>query len=364
MSKYISLGTMSGTSMDGIDLSIINSDGESYTSIIDNFFFEYSSDFKKELINIRKEVLKKDDLSSKKALIKDLSRKITLLHVEAIHEFLKKNSSIKLDLIGYHGHTLIHKPEQSFTFQLGNPELMAQLLKTKVVFNFRDNDIKNKGQGAPLVTLYHGQILKNLNLINNGVIINIGGIANGSYYENSVIHSNDIGPGNCLLDQWIRLNSKDLEFDREGNISGKGEVNSLMEEDFLNHYNYHDKKKSLDITDFNIAQFRGLKLEEGAATLVSVTANLIANFVKNIKEKKDKIILAGGGRKNKTLIKFLSKLLNISVESIDQYKLAGDFIESQAFAYLAIRSLEQKNLSLPTTTGVSVPVTGGIVYSN
>jgi anhydro-N-acetylmuramic acid kinase len=287
-----------------------------------------------------------------------------LLHVEAIHEFLKKNSSIKLDLIGYHGHTLIHKPEQGFTFQLGNPELMAQLLKTKVVFNFRDNDIKNKGQGAPLVTLYHGQILKNLNLVNSGVIINIGGIANGSYFENSVIHSNDIGPGNCLLDQWIRLNSKDLEFDREGNISEKGEVNFLMQEDFLNHYSYHDKKKSLDITDFNIAQFRGLKLEDGASTLVSVTANLIANFVKNIKEKKNKIILAGGGRKNKTLIKFLSKQLNLKVESIDQYKLAGDFIESQAFAYLAIRSYEKKYLSLPTTTGVSKPATGGIVYSN
>ena len=241
---------------------------------------------------------------------------------------------------------------------------MAQLLKTKVIFNFRDNDIKNKGQGAPLVTLYHGQILKHLNLINNGVIINIGGIANGSYFENSIIHSNDIGPGNCLLDQWIRINSKDLEFDREGKISEKGEVNSLMQEDFLNHYSYHDKKKSLDITDFNIAQFRGLKLEDGAATLVSVTANLIADFIKNIKEKKNKIILAGGGRKNKTLIKFLSKILNVNVEPIDQYKFAGDFIESQAFAYLAIRSLEKKILSLPTTTGVIKPVTGGIVYSN
>ena len=241
---------------------------------------------------------------------------------------------------------------------------MAQLLKTKVIFNFRDNDIKNKGQGAPLVTLYHGQILKHLNLINNGVIINIGGIANGSYFENSIIHSNDIGPGNCLLDQWIRINSKDLEFDREGKISEKGEVNSLMQEDFLNHYSYHDKKKSLDITDFNIAQFRGLKLEDGAATLVSVTANLIADFIKNIKEKKNKIILAGGGRKNKTLIKFLSKILNVNVEPIDQYQFAGDFIESQAFAYLAIRSLEKKFLSLPTTTGVIKPVTGGIVYSN
>ena len=358
------VGLMSGTSMDGIDLSIINSDGETSTSVIDNFFSKYSSDFKKELITIRNEVLQKEDLTSKKALINDLSRKITLLHVEAIQEFLRKNSAIKLDLVGYHGHTLIHKPEQGFTFQLGNPELMAQLLKTKVVFNFRDNDIKNKGQGAPLVTLYHGQILKNLNLINNGVIINIGGIANGSYFENSVLNSNDIGPGNCLLDQWIRINSKDLEFDREGNISGKGEVNTLIQEDFLNHYNYHDKKKSLDITDFNIAQFRGLKLEDGAATLVSLTANLIANFVKNIKEKKDKIILVGGGRKNKTLIKFLLKILNVSVESIDQYKLTGDFIESQAFAYLAIRSLEKKYLSLPTTTGVSLPVTGGIVYSN
>jgi anhydro-N-acetylmuramic acid kinase len=238
------------------------------------------------------------------------------------------------------------------------------LLKTKVVFNFRDNDILNKGQGAPLVTLYHGQILKNLNLTNNGVIINIGGIANGSYFENSVIHSNDIGPGNCLIDQWIRLNSKDKEFDTEGNISAKGEVNFLIQEDFLNHYNYHDKKKSLDITDFNIAQFRGLKLEDGAATLVSITANLIANFVKSIKEKKDKIILAGGGRKNKTLIRFISKILNIKIETIDQYKCAGDFIESQAFAYLAIRSLENKYLSLPTTTGVSKAVTGGIIYSN
>ena len=364
MNKYISLGTMSGTSMDGIDLSIINSDGENNTSIIDNFFFEYSSDFKLELINIRKEILQKTDLISKKPIINDLSRKITLLHVEAINKILKKNPLTKLDLVGYHGHTLIHKPEQGFTFQLGNPELMAQLLKTKVIFNFRDNDIENKGQGAPLVTHYHGQILKNLNLINNGVIINIGGIANGSYFENSIIHSNDIGPGNCLLDQWIRINSKDLEFDREGKISEKGEVNTLMQEDFLNHYSYHDKKKSLDITDFNIAQFRGLKLEDGAATLVSVTANLIANFIKNIKEKKNKVILAGGGRKNKTLIKFLSKILNVNVEPIDQYQFAGDFIESQAFAYLAIRSLEKKILSLPTTTGVIKPVTGGIVYSN
>ena len=364
MNNYISLGTMSGTSMDGIDLSIINSDGENNTSIVDNFFFEYSSDFKLELINIRKEVLQKNDLISKKPIINDLSRKITLLHVEAINKILKKNPLTKLDLIGYHGHTLIHKPEQGFTFQLGNPELMAQLLKTKVIFNFRDNDIKNKGQGAPLVTLYHGQILKHLNLINNGVIINIGGIANGSYFENSIIHSNDIGPGNCLLDQWIRINSKDLEFDREGKISEKGKVNSLMQEDFLNHYSYHDKKKSLDITDFNIAQFRGLKLEDGAATLVSVTANLIADFIKSIKEKKNKIILAGGGRKNKTLIKFLSKILNIEVQPIDQYQFAGDFIESQAFAYLAIRSLEKKFLSLPTTTGVTKPVTGGRVYSN
>jgi len=364
MNNYISLGTMSGTSMDGIDLSIINSDGENNTSIVDNFFFEYSSDFKLELINIRKEILQKNDLISKKPIINDLSRKITLLHVEAINKILKKNPLTKLDLIGYHGHTLIHKPEQGFTFQLGNPELMAQLLKTKVIFNFRDNDIKNKGQGAPLVTLYHGQILKHLNLINNGVIINIGGIANGSYFENSIIHSNDIGPGNCLLDQWIRINSKDLEFDREGKISEKGEVNSLMQEDFLNHYSYHDKKKSLDITDFNIAQFRGLKLEDGAATLVSVTANLIADFIKSIKEKKNKIILAGGGRKNKTLIKFLSKILNVNVEPIDQYQFAGDFIESQAFAYLAIRSFEKKFLSLPTTTGVIKPVSGGIVYSN
>jgi anhydro-N-acetylmuramic acid kinase len=364
MNNYISLGTMSGTSMDGIDLSIINSDGENNTSVVDNFFFEYSSDFKFELINIRKEILQKNDLISKKLIINDLSRKITLLHVEAINKILKKNPLTKLDLIGYHGHTLIHKPEQGFTFQLGNPELMVQLLKTKVIFNFRDNDIKNKGQGAPLVTLYHAQILKHLNLINNGVIINIGGIANGSYFENSIIHSNDIGPGNCLLDQWIRINSKDLEFDREGKISEKGEVNSLMQEDFLNHYSYHDKKKSLDITDFNIAQFRGLKLEDGAATLVSVTANLIADFIKSIKEKKNKIILAGGGRKNKTLTKFLSKILNVNVEPIDRYQFAGDFIESQAFAYLAVRSFEKKFLSLPTTTGVIKPVTGGIVYSN
>jgi len=364
MSKYFSLGTMSGTSMDGIDLSIISSDGETDTKIIDNFFFEYSLNFKKELIQIRKEILKKDDLTDKRTLIDDLSRKITLLHVEAIQKILKKNTNIKLDLVGYHGHTLIHKPSEGFTFQLGNPELMSQLLKTKVVFNFRDNDIKNKGQGAPMVTLYHAQILKNLNLVNNGVIINIGGIANGSYFENSVVYSNDIGPGNCLLDQWIRINSNDESFDKEGQISEKGEVNTLIQEDFLNHYNYHDKKKSLDITDFNISQFRGLKLEDGAATLVSITANLISNFVKNTKERKDKIILAGGGRKNKTLIKFLSKLLNTNVELIDKYNLDGDFIESQAFAYLAIRSLEKKYLSLPSTTGVINPVTGGTIYSN
>jgi anhydro-N-acetylmuramic acid kinase len=362
MVKFTAIGTMSGTSMDGIDISLICSDGEYSLEVIDNNYLEYNSNFKSKLIKIRKEILKISDLEEKNKLVNDISRELTILHVEAINQLLKNNPKYESEIVGFHGHTLLHKPDDHFTFQLGNPDLMANLLKKKVIFNFRDNDLLNGGQGAPLASLYHSLILKNINKENSGVIINIGGIANGSYFEKSVIHSNDIGPGNCLLDQWIREQQVGFDFDKNGDISAKGKVNSLIQEDFINQYNYHYKKKSLDINDFNIAQFRGLKLEDGAATLVSITANLIASFVKNINERKNIIILTGGGRKNKTLINYLSQILKIKITSIEDFNFDGDFIESQAFAYLAIRSFQNNILSLPSTTGVKKPVTGGKLF--
>jgi len=357
----ISIGTMSGTSCDGIDVSLIDSDGEQRVKILNNFYLKYSEDFKEKFFKLRKKILNVKDLENNKILINSFSREVTLKHIEAIKQILQISNNLNVNIIGFHGVTLLHDPKKKISFQLGVPELLSQNFNTDVIFNFRDNDILHGGEGAPLATVFHEYILKNLKRENDSVIINIGGIANGSYILNSILYSNDIGPGNCLLDEWVRQNSK-KEMDIDGSISCKGECNKVIFEDFLNHYQYHSTNTSLDINDFNISQFRGLTLEDGAKTLVCITAELILDFLKKLDKEKKTVILCGGGRKNKTLINYLKEKSKLTIEIIEKYDFDGDFIESQAFAFLAIRSLKNKFLSYPTTTGVSKPSSGGKLY--
>ena len=379
---YTALGLMSGTSMDGVDASIIKSDG---LGQFHNFFDEYSKfddDLHTRLISLRNKVLKKVDLEELSKELNVLERELTFFHneiVNKISEKYKKSTGEDVDLIGFHGQTIFHDPKNKITKQLGDGKLLSQLTKKVVVCNFRQNDLKNGGQGAPLTPIFHNLLANFIfkeykgefpNILNIGGISNITNTVKDSDYLKS-IEAFDIGPGNCLIDEWIRKNS-DKEFDESGLIAKSGKVNKLVLNHVIENFKFNSYNESLDIKDFDISFARGLSLEDGCATVTNFTAYLIAKGIK-FSNKKNKLnsstyLTCGGGRKNDFLIEQIDNYLkgfgNITIDSIDLYNNNGDFIESQAFGYLAIRSYLGLPISFPGTTGCNAACTGGVIVEN
>ena len=351
--EYTSLGLMSGTSMDGVDVSIIQSDGESKSRVMIDEYFEYSQDIYQDLIIIREKINSSNDLKKYHSELNKLEREITLFHSQAIDKMLQK-SNINIDIIGFHGQTIFHNSSEKISQQLGNGELLAQQTKKKVVYNFRKNDLQNGGEGAPLTPVYHQILEKKLN-IKPVSFINIGGILNRTIIKNNgELSAKDEGPGMCLIDKWIRINSKN-KYDENGDIARSGKLNKIIFDQYIDNFDSNFKKKSYDINDFDISFIRGLSLEDGAATLTYITSPIINSLFLNNKEK---IILCGGGRKNKFLVELI-KNVNKEVKPIDDYGINGDFVESQAFAYLAIRSYLNLPISFPNTTGCKKSCSGG-----
>ena len=368
MSKeYTCLGMMSGTSGDGVDASIIKSNGQDKFTILREKYYEYEKDLGNQIHVLKKKINNLNDLNTFELSIKELEKKITMFHVKAAQDI---SSGFDLDLVGFHGQTLYHNPNQKTSIQIGNGNLLSQMLKKKVVFNFRKNDIRNGGEGAPLTPIFHKHIIKSKKINFPASVLNIGGISNISliYNDNdNDILSKDIGPGNCLIDSWIRSHT-DKMFDDQGKISARGKVNELILEQALEAYENNLKKfenVSLDTKDFDISFVRGLSLEDGAATLTSYTAKIISSnilsFLEKFNNNKIKILICGGGRKNLNLINQIenNSPSNLIFYKSEDYGLNGDFIESQAFGYLAIRSLLSLPISFPKTTRCSRPSIGG-----
>ena len=376
---YTALGLMSGTSMDGVDLSIIKSDGNrEYSSIIDKYF-EYDEKLIKKLVKIRDKINSFDQLETHKEEINSLEREITLFHFKAVNETLAITKS-PVDLIGFHGQTIFHDPSIKITKQLGDGKLLSQLTKTKVVYNFRQNDLDNGGQGAPLTPVFHNLLANKINKkFNLGFplnILNIGGIANvtstvddKNLPKGDNIKAYDIGPGNCLIDEWVRKNSKD-KYDNEGLLADSGRTDELILNQALDNFNINSNyEKSMDTKDFDIFFAKGLSLENGTSTITDFTAKLISdgmNFVHGSEQPwTGKWLVCGGGRKNKYLLKSIkNNFEKLYIDLIEKYEVDGDFIESQAFAYLAIRSLEGMPISFPSTTRCKKPLTGGVIVKN
>lgn len=370
---YTSLGLMSGTSMDGIDASIIRSDGENeYESTFDEFF-EYDQALYKDLVNLRNKINSANDIIVNSELVSEIERKITLYHAEICNKIINK-SDHEVDLIGFHGQTIFHDASQKISKQLGDGSLLSSLLKKDVIYNFRANDIANGGQGAPLAPIFHNLII-NKNKIELPVfILNIGGIANITIItsnKNDDLISYDIGPGNCLLDEWVRKHTS-YRYDLNGKAASIGKIDEIILNQATENFENINKNKNLsfDIKDFDLSFVRGLSYEDGLSTLTKFTSEIICDsIIKNTKKDKTNkinLLVCGGGRKNLTLIENIRNKLpnNINLDLIDDYNINGDFIESQAFAYLAIRSLLKKEISFVKTTNVKKSCTGGILVKN
>lgn len=364
--SWISLGLMSGTSGDGVDASVVKTNGINQYELIKDKYFEYDSGIYKDIHTLKEKIHKIEHLKTYNNEINDLERKITIFHAE-----ITKHLNITDDtIIGFHGQTIYHNPEEKISKQLGNGKLLNQLTNKDVVFNFRSNDILNGGQGAPLTPIFH-HLVSIQNKIKLPVcFLNIGGISNITIIKDkenlSKLISKDIGPGNCLIDAWVRKNSE-KKFDQDGLLAFSGIKNEIILEQAQELYmNRNSKKKlSFDTNDFDISFARGLSLEDGVATLTDFTASVIGEeltlFLKNSEKKIHEILLCGGGRKNKALLQKIKQNLptNVNFKLIDDYKIDGDFIESQAFAFLAVRSILDLPISFPNTTGCKVSCVGG-----
>ena len=370
---YTSLGLMSGTSMDGIDASIIKSNGEGKYETVFDQYFKYDDEIYRQLVNVRDKIGSSQDLRVNSIKLSELERKITLFHAIVCKKIIN-DYSFDIDLIGFHGQTIFHSAIEKISRQLGDANLLSGLLKKKVIYNFRENDLVNGGQGAPLVPIFH-QLLANQNEINlPACILNIGGIANLTIISSrdfNDLKSFDIGPGNCLLDEWVRKNSE-KKFDKNGALAKAGKTDEgILNQAIDNFDNIKDNNNlSFDIKDFDLNFVRGLSLEDGLSTLSDFTAFLIYQSIVNSinldKDKKLNVLICGGGRKNLSLINNIKDKLpsNVNFCLIDDYKIDGDFVESQAFAYLAIRSYLKKIISFPNTTNVRNSCTGGILVEN
>ncbi|MDC2974289.1 anhydro-N-acetylmuramic acid kinase [Candidatus Pelagibacter sp.] len=361
--SFIALGLMSGTSLDGIDASIIKSDGENNLDIIDNKYFNYPEEFRKRLSSFILNINNRVDIEENISNYKSLERDLTLYHSRISKKIISEND-LNIQLIGFHGQTIIHKPKDGYSIQMGDANLLSQELKEKVIFNFRANDIKNGGEGAPLTPVYHELLIKKFKINNPTLILNIGGISNYTYCFNDTLAAKDIGPGNVLIDEYLKKTKK-INYDENGDIASSGKINHDIINQFYEHEIYNTTEKhSFDRKEFDFSFVRGLEFEDAVATLTYFTALIISkNLKKNINNNVG-IILCGGGRKNQTLVRNLENLTNFKIKLIDDFNINGDFIESQAFAYLSIRSFLNKPLSYPSTTNVSKPVTGGEIKIN
>ena len=365
--EYTSLGLMSGTSGDGVDASIIQSDGNTKYRVLKDKYFEYDVGIYNNIHHLREKINNSKDLIKYSEEINSLEKQITIFHAKAVQELIKSN---KIEIIGFHGHTIFHNGEIKISKQLGDGLLLSQLTKKDIVFNFRQNDLRNGGEGAPLAPIFHKLIADQYNFNLPICILNIGGISNVSIIGETTnelgFFSKDIGPGNCMIDNWVRKNS-DQKYDKDGYLAARGKKNEIILEqaqELFSNKNDH-KSISYDVNDFDISFARGLTLQDGAATLTDFTAQIISSSLKMIlsktQNKFSKVLICGGGRKNKTLVSKIKDYSssNLSIEPIDNKGVDGDFVESQAFGFLAIRSKLKLPISFPETTGCSKPSIGG-----
>ncbi len=354
------LGSMSGTSLDGVDISIINTDGIEIFTNVNNYYFEYPKKFR-EIITKNINFLK---INKDKTLTNRLSKILS-------NYFLKKILTIPeldlVDLIGYHGQTIYHDPKNFCTFQIGNPQYLSDCTNKIVVSDFRTNDMIHGGQGAPIAPIFHRFIIKKLNLNLPSCFINIGGVANLTYFDNNKLIGFDTGPGNCLIDLIVNK-IYNRKFDDEGKLSSKGTINKKFLNTILaDDYFYKSYPKSLDNIYFNHFlhedKIKNINGKDLLATLCELTALSISNSISKLPKKPNSIVFSGGGVNNLFLMSRLRKKIKVQNVNIKKKGFDPNFIESQLIAYLSARSFNNLPITFPDTTGVRKPMCGGKLFT-
>ena len=350
INSKLMIGVMSGTSLDGIDIALTEIH-RNKVSVIDFYHINYAKKVKENILKLH--FPNNNELENSHVLSNELAR----LTGKAINRLLKKNNLMPSQIkgVGYHGQTVRHKPDKGYSIQIGNADLLAEITHLDVVSNFRNRDIAAKGQGAPLVPAFHKYLFYSKS--KNRVIVNIGGISNITYLPISgKIVGFDCGPGNILMDHWIKLNY-DLNFDKNGIWAKKGTVIDNLLTYFLKDKFFKQKPpKSTGRDHFNLEWIKkGIKKnyssQDVQRTLLELTAISISNAIKKNCQKADELYLCGGGAKNKYLVEILKNKTNLVVQSTNALKLPEQQVEAVAFAWLANQTLNHKFNNSPDVTG-------------
>jgi len=360
------MGLMSGTSLDGVDAALLDTDGEEVVVPGPSLTMTYAAETRAVLRRSLDDARAVAQGAPVPQSIREAEKLLTEAHAAAVHALLDKAGLRPADvaLLGFHGQTILHRPAQHWTWQIGDGALLARLTGIDVVNDFRSADVKAGGQGAPLMPLYHAVLARRSGRPEPLVVVNIGGVAQVTYIDGDTVLAFDTGPGNAPIDDWMQRHSG-RPVDEDGAFAATGKVQEAVLAAMLARPFFERlPPKSLDRMDFGMEAVESLSPADGAATLTAFTAASLARAREHFSQMAETWIVSGGGRHNKTLMAMLRARVNAPVLSTEEVGWAGDALEAQGFAYLAMRSKRGLPLSLPTTTGVKEPMTGGKFYRN
>lgn len=362
--ELLAIGLMSGTSADGIDAALIETDGENHVRPVAFHAVPYTSSQRQSIRQAMTIALEMTAPQPHEHIDK-VTRELTQRHGEAVDSLMRSQGLQPQDIaiVGFHGQTVAHRPDRGWTWQIGDGAGLAQQLGIPVVCDFRSADVAAGGQGAPLVPAYHRALARRAGLQPPVAFLNLGGVGNVTWIGrgDDDLVAFDTGPANALIDDWM-LEHTDKAYDKGGAIAATGQVHSGILATLMdNPWFSSPPPKSLDRADFSLDAVRGLSLADGATTLTAFTAQTVQRAMQHLPEPPSHWLVAGGGRHNATLMAMLAQELG-DVRSIDTLGWNGDALEAEAFAYLAVRSLKGLALSYPGTTGVSSPQVGGTLF--
>jgi len=363
--RRLAIGLMSGTSMDGVDVAAIETDGRTVSQFGPTLFRPYTES---ERAAIRVAVMEAPAItrrSDRPAELLLAEREVTAAHIDAVATFFATYGLSALDVavVGFHGQTVFHAPERRLTVQLGDGLELARAIGVPVVYDFRAADVAAGGEGAPLVPIFHAGLVAKSDLPRPVAVLNLGGVANLTFVgagEGDLL-AFDCGPGNALIDDFCRARTG-RPIDVDGRLAAKGRVDEDVVAGLLAHpFFARPAPKSLDRNAFSAAAVDGLTTEDGAATLTAFTAAAVAAGLRLFPMPAQRLVVAGGGAHNPTLVAMIAARTNTPVVVATDIGWSTDFLEAQAFAHLAVRHLEGLPLSFPGTTGVKAPMRGGVL---
>jgi anhydro-N-acetylmuramic acid kinase len=362
MAMRTAVGLMSGTSMDGVDAALIRTDGGTAIECLGSLTRAYPAELRRDLAAAL----------GRPTAPEALVAAITEAHRAAVDALLAQEAvaPAAVDVIGLHGHTLLHDPTGGRTVQIGDAAALAAATGIDVVSDFRANDVARGGQGAPFAPLYHAALAAAL--AKPVAVLNIGGVANVTWIgrgfdvaadppDAAAILAFDTGPGNAPIDDWVQRHAG-ADFDADGRLARTGTADAAAVAAVLDlPYFAAPPPKSLDRNAFDLSAVDALSVADGAATLVAIAVGAVARAAAHFPAPVARWLVCGGGRRNAAIMDALADALDAPVAPVEAVGWDGDALEAQAFAWLAVRSLAGQPLSLPTTTGVDAPCPGGVV---